>query len=121
MASLALGVTLPVVEGEAVVTSLDHGAWPFAVAVLLSTATCVAALAARRRATAGRGPRWVRIAHAVTSTLTTGLFVALVSTLYADQGRLDQFDVGAWFFGLGCLALVYSVFRFPASRRRTAP
>ncbi|MFF9286646.1 serine/threonine-protein kinase [Streptomyces griseosporeus] len=121
MASLALGVVLPFVEGDTVVTSLDHGAWPFALVVLLSTVTCVAALAARRRATAGRGTRWVRIAHAVTTTLTTGLFAALVSTLYADEGNLGQLDPGAWIFGLGCLALLYSVFWFPASRRRPAP
>jgi hypothetical protein len=121
MVALALGVVLPVVGGEAVITSLDHGAWPFALAVLLSTATCVAVLTARRRTTAGPGPRWVRHAHAVTTTLTTGLFAALVATQYAIEGNLDRLDAGAGIFGLGCLALLYSVVRFPMPRQRPAP
>ncbi|MGX1507380.1 UNVERIFIED_CONTAM: hypothetical protein RKD43_006005 [Streptomyces graminofaciens] len=52
---------------------------------------------------------------------TTGLFAFWVGEQLSGRGDLPFLGSGAWFFALGCAALVHSTFRLRAPKHPTAP
>ncbi|MFD4946841.1 serine/threonine-protein kinase [Streptomyces sp. NPDC058239] len=113
IAALALAMVLPAMNGEAALTHLVDGSWPFALAAALSASTCATAVYMSRRSPAAPVPRWPRQLHTVTTTISTGLIVWMVTILNAE-GQLDILGPGAYVYIFGCAVLIYSLFRFPA-------
>ncbi|MFE9443867.1 protein kinase [Streptomyces sp. NPDC006602] len=97
------------------------GAWPFALVAVLCLGTCAAVLSALRRSPREPVPRPVRRLHLLSTTLSTGLFAFWVGTLSRVYTDLSFLDSGAWFFAVGCAALVHSTFRLRAPKRIPAP
>ncbi|MFJ7969081.1 protein kinase [Streptomyces sp. NPDC096324] len=99
------------------------GTWPFVLAAGLAVTSCVVVLAKLRRFPTGPIPRVVRRLHYVATTLTGGLLVLYVTLGLVGRGDLSFLESGAWFFVLGCLALVASTVRLsgPKSAPAYAP
>jgi hypothetical protein len=98
-----------------------RGAWPFALVTVLGVGTCAAVLSALRRSPGEPLPRPIRRLHLLSTTLTTGLFAFWVGTLLSYYSDLSFLGSGAWFFAVGCAALVHSTFRLRAPKRVPAP
>ncbi|MFK4693559.1 serine/threonine protein kinase [Streptomyces pristinaespiralis] len=96
------------------------GSWPLALVAVLGVCTCATTLFALHRSPLKPVPSRIRRLHLGSTMFTTGLFAFWVGEQLSGRGDLSFLGSGAWFFALGCAALVHSTFRLRAPKHPTA-
>ncbi|MGW4232449.1 serine/threonine-protein kinase [Streptomyces sp. NPDC004980] len=96
------------------------GVWPIPLTAALAVGSCAGVLSALRRFP-DPVPHGVRRLHVLITALTAGLLVLYVGLGLGARGNLSFLGSGAWFFVLGCVALVSTTFRLSGPKSTPAP
>ncbi|WP_315903716.1 protein kinase domain-containing protein [Streptomyces rhizosphaerihabitans] len=97
------------------------GTWPFVLTAGLAVTSCAAVMAMLRRFPTGPVPGPVRRLHYLATTLAGGLLSLHVALGLGARGDLSFLESGAWFFVLGCAALVAGTVRLSGPKPSAAP